>query len=253
MKIDDKIEFVQRATIAMAEETYPFIASIVGVDESNATPHVGSAFRLRLHGRRFIVTAGHVVDEALGRFGRVAVTGERGREPYLLTRDPDRVDDVHDFAVFEVAEDYPGNAVSFWLPDRMAKDDAMLSSDYLFVHGFPAVRSHYSAIAGGLINRSLPYGVMRREDELPPGILGFQFAMDFDPENFRGLDGSSAEWIDPHGLSGSAVWRIGASGGRIEDWSPQKSMLVGVVTQWRPDARCLIATRWTSIADLIPR
>jgi hypothetical protein len=92
---------------------------------------------------------------------------------------------------------------------------------------------------------------MLREDDLPPDLSAHEFVMDFDPENFQALDGTSGEWLDPHGLSGSAVWRIGAAGASINDWSPAMSELVGVVTQWDQSRKCLIATKWTSVAPLL--
>ncbi len=92
---------------------------------------------------------------------------------------------------------------------------------------------------------------MLREDDLPPDLSAHEFVMDFDPENFQALDGTSGEWLDPHGLSGSAVWRIGAAGVSINDWSPAMSELVGVVTRWDPSRKCLLATKWTSVSPLL--
>lgn len=244
-----KFEFVQRATERMAEHTHPFIASIVGDDGATHRPHVGSAFRL--DDRRAVVTAAHVYREARQRFGeQIAASGERGQPPAILGA-PRLIDDALDVAVFDVPGDYPTGGIAFWPPDRAAKDDSKLSTDYLFLHGFPGVRSHFSALANGLVNRSFPYGVMLREDDLPLDLGAHQFVMDFDPENFRALDGTPGEWLDPRGLSGSAVWRIGAAGASIDEWSPGMSELVGVVTQWDPSRKCLFATRWTSVAALL--
>ena len=53
---------------------------------------------------------------------------------------------------------------------------------------------------------------------------------------------ASEDVVDPHGLSGSPVWRIGVSGRSSRDWSPNDSLLVGIVTQWHPDEKVLIAT-----------
>ena len=52
-----------------------------------------------------------------------------------------------------------------------------------------------------------------------------------------------------HGLSGSPVWRIGVSGQSSGEWKPSDSLLVGILTQWRPDEKVLIAT---STAKLPP-
>lgn len=246
---DMKLEFVRQATERMAEHTHRYIASIVGDDGATHHPHVGSA--LRVDGRRAIVTAAHVYREAHQRFGeQVAASAQRGQPPTIL-RAPRMLDDALDIAVFDVPDNYSTGGVAFWPPDRATKDDSKLSSDYLFLHGFPGVRSHFSALANGLLNRSFPYGVMQREDELPPNLGEHQFAMDFDPENFQALDGTSGEWLDPSGLSGSAVWRIGAAGASMDEWSPAMSTLVGVVTHWDQSRKCLIATKWTEVASLL--
>ncbi len=248
MKTEEKVAFVQRATITMAEYTHPFTASIVGTGASANNPHVGTAFRLQGASRR-VVTAAHVVREGRHGFGGVAVTWERGNEPRPLPAEPVFGDDELDIAVFAVEPEAP--EVACWPEARCAREDGKLAADYLFVHGFPKVRSGFSALLAALVNRSLPYGVMLRDDDLPGDMKPFQFAMDFDPANFASAEGGAADWIDPHGLSGSPVWRIGAAGGRAEDWSPEKSELVGVVTQWKPDHKCLVATRWSAIADKI--
>jgi hypothetical protein len=52
------------------------------------------------------------------------------------------------------------------------------------------------------------------------------------------------------GLSGSPIWRIGAAGRSIKDWSPACAQLVGIVTHWNEQERILIATRATSLLEL---
>lgn len=52
------------------------------------------------------------------------------------------------------------------------------------------------------------------------------------------------------GLSGSPVWRIGAAGRSMKDWSPACAQLVGVVTHWNEQERILIATRVSSLLEL---
>jgi hypothetical protein len=148
-----------------------------------------------------------------------------------------------DFQAYDAPPAYPLHDESFWPEAEVDTTDAALSSDFLFVHGFPGARSYSSSLLGGVVNRSLPYGVMRREDALPSDLKSFEFALDFDPANFRGPEGEGAEWLDPHGLSGSPVWRIGAEGESVASWTPRKCRLVGLVTKWKPDEKLLVATK----------
>jgi hypothetical protein len=246
MTEDEKLEFVSSAIAPMAWHTLPYVASVVAIESNEIGAHVGSALRLESAGRRMIVTAAHVADQACGaRFG---VTAVRGAPPIELTAPPDHIDRALDVAAWVLAETYP--PVAFWPIDRVDTSDELRATDFLFVHGFPQRRSLSSPLLGGIVSRSLPYGVMQRDDELPPGMQPFQFAMDFDPVSMLTPDGGAADWVEPHGLSGSAVWRIGASGHRTAEWGPERAQLVGLVTTWRPAERLLLATK---IAPLLGR
>ena len=44
------------------------------------------------------------------------------------------------------------------------------------------------------------------------------------------------------GLSGSPVWRLGASGRNVNEWTPECRRLVGIVTGWNEEKKILIAT-----------
>jgi len=251
MDTDQKIEFVQRAVVRMARYTKPFIASIVrGESEPANNPHVGTALRLDA-GRMCIVTAAHVLDAAAKSASRVAVTAAYGAPPAVLAPTPIAIDRDADLAVLLAPDNYPVGRDDFWSIRRVDVSEQKLSNDYLVVHGFPGVRSTYSSRAKGLFNASLPYGAMKREDRLPANLRSFQFAMDFDEANFRAPDGRPADWLEPHGLSGSPVWRIGASGGRVGEWSPERCSLVGIVTQWWPDEKILVATKIAALTKLV--
>lgn len=139
--------------------------------------------------------------------------------------------------------DYPAtHGLEFWPSDRVDRDGAKLSTDYLFLHGFPGSQSYSSQLLQGVVSKSLPYGAMQRLDNLPPDLEPYQFAIEYAPAGMLTESGSPAEAVDPHGLSGSPVWRMGISGRTRSDWRLEDSLLVGVVTQWRPDENVLIAT-----------
>jgi hypothetical protein len=112
---------------------------------------------------------------------------------------------------------------------------------------------------------------------LPAGFLqSHQFALNFffEPASFIapldiGIEPGQAvvddwsalfQWRDTlpgqkamgaFGLSGSPVWRIGAAGRTITDWTPQWSQLVGIVTSWNAVERVLIATMASKIFEII--
>ncbi|MEO5731628.1 MAG: hypothetical protein ABI134_03300 [Byssovorax sp.] len=252
MDIADKIEFVQSTLGPMAWHTYPHIAGVVAMQDPQTGWHVGSALRLSLSGRRCIVTAAHVIEAARNHppFG---VTAVRGQIPYTLEGPPDRVDEALDVAAYFLPDDYPDEGLSFWPSERVDTTGEDLSSDYLFVHGFPGVRAQFSATPSGLVKKSLPYGVMLRDDDLPDDMASFEFAMDFDPANMVSADPAEALLLAPYGLSGSPVWRLGASGLKANAWKPELSMLVGFVTAWQEDKKLLRATLAAPVLEMLRR
>lgn len=252
MDVADKIKFIQSTMAPMAWHTHPHIAGVVAVEDADTGRHVGSALRVSVAGRRAIVTAAHVIHEARTS-ARFAVTAVRGQAPFELRGDPDCIDDDLDVAAYFLSDEYPDDGIAFWPEERVDPTEEKLSTDYLFVHGFPEQRSRFTPLLGGLVKQSFPYGVMLREDELPANMKPFQFAMDFDPANMFLPDGKEADWLDPHGLSGSPVWRIGATGQKVDAWKPELSLLVGIVTTWRPDEKLILATKVAPLLDLLRR
>jgi hypothetical protein len=53
-----------------------------------------------------------------------------------------------------------------------------------------------------------------------------------------------------YGLSGSPVWRLGASLMSSRKWTPECSQLVGVITHWNYNAKILIATSASKILEV---
>ena len=197
-----------------------------------------------------MVTALHVIQSAVDEFplGFSLSTGY-GRKPFVVSG-PIHFEPMADLAVYFFPEDYPHDVegIAFWPEDHIQRSTERISTDYLFVHGFPQARSKFLSLFQGVASRSLPYGVMQRLEGLPQDLQPFQFAVDFDPANMHLPQGGIAEFIDPHGLSGSPVWRIGISGRSAADWKPELSRVIGFVTQWRPTERLLL----TSSASMVP-
>lgn len=155
MDVADKIKFVQSTLEPMAWHTYPHIAGVVAIEDAENGRHVGSGLRFAYEGRRCLVTAAHVIDEAM-REGRIAVSAVRGQPPHELGGVPARIDRTLDVAVYFLPDGYPEEGISFWPAERTDPSGDKLSTDYLFVHGFPGVRARFSALLGGLVKQSFP-------------------------------------------------------------------------------------------------
>ncbi len=101
-----------------------------------------------------------------------------------------------------------------------------------------------------------------------------QFALNFwvEPDHFLGPESGTkmaedwsqvfeeAEEVQPvapgqkvrgaFGLSGSPVWRLGASGMSARQWTPECSKLVGVITGWNAHSKILIATSASKLLEV---
>lgn len=247
LTLQEKQAFILGTLPAMAHYTSGFICSVFGVSDSTMGRHYGSAVRCKLRGQRAILTALHVIQEAQKEPLGVAISTAYGQRPYVV-EGLVQIDQQADIAAYFLPDDYPCPDTVFWPSARIDHSLEKLATDYLFLHGFPGKRSYSSLHLGGVVNKSLPYGAMQRLDNLPPDLEPFQFAIEYDPQGMIDETGVAGDLVDPHGLSGSPVWRIGVSGRSRRDWRPSDSLLVGIVTQWRPDEKVLIATS----ADRLP-
>jgi hypothetical protein len=248
LSLQEKEAFVRRALSAMAQHTFDFICSVIGVGDPQMGRHYGSALRCILHGRRAILTALHVVEEARKEPLGLALSTGYGEPPYIV-HGAVHIDPIADLAVYFLPDDYPCPDTAFWPSARIDRSLDKLATDYLFLHGFPGKSSYSSRLLGGVVSKSLPYGAMQRLEDLPPNLQRYQFAVEYDPAGMVHETGATADLVDPHGLSGSPVWRLGISGRSSTEWQPGDSLLVGILTQWRPDEKVLVAT---STAKLPP-
>jgi hypothetical protein len=248
LSLQEKEAFILGVLSGMAQHTFGFICSVMGVSDLTMGRHYGSALRCKLNGQRAILTALHVIEKAKKESLRLALSTGYGEPPYIV-HGAVNIDSIADLAVYFLPDDYPCLDERFWPSARIDHSLDKLATDYLFLHGFPGKTSYPSRLLGGVVSKSLPYGAMQRLENLPPNLQPFQFAVEYDPVGMMNETGAAQDLVDPHGLSGSPVWRIGVSGRASLDWNPNDSLLVGVLTQWRPDEKVLIAT---STAKLPP-
>jgi hypothetical protein len=241
LSLPEKEAFIQGALAQMAPYTSGFICSVLGVCDPNLGRHYGTALRCKLNGRRAILTALHVIEDARKEPLGIALTTGYGRRPYVV-HGAVNIDPIADLAVYFLPDDYPCPDESFWPSVRVDRSLDRLATDYLFLHGFPGRASYPSRLLGGVALTSLPYGAMQRLENLPPDLQPFQFALEYDPDGMVDETGAARDLVHPDGLSGSPVWRIGVSGRRSREWKPSDSLLVGILTHWRLDVKVLIAT-----------
>jgi hypothetical protein len=241
LSLQEKEAFVRGALTAMAEHTFGFVCSVIGVSSQSMGKHCGSGLRCKLDRRRAVLTALHVIEEAKKEPLGLALSAGYGKPPYVV-HGAVNIDASADLAVYFLPDDYPCPEESFWPCARIDHSLAKLATDYLFLHGFPGKSSHSSPLLGGVVSKSLPYGAMQRLENLPSNLEPYQFAVEYDPVGMVNETGAAQDLVDPHGLSGSPVWRIGVSGRSSREWNPGDSLLVGILTRWNRDEKILVAT-----------
>src|SRR6266446_130415 len=80
----EKEAFFRRAVSEMGEPTFRFICSVIGSPDGEIGRHLGSALRCKLNGRRAILTALHVMEEAEKNSLGLALSTGYGEPPYMV-------------------------------------------------------------------------------------------------------------------------------------------------------------------------
>lgn len=254
MELDQLRQFLHQSVQTMAEYTFPYTVSIVGIVNEEEGEHLGSGLRYMYGGRRAFATAYHVIEKARSsQYQGFAISTGYGRPPFQILEEP-IFDLTADLALCFLPEDYPEHyGIRYWPAHRIDAEisdteNSLLATDYLFMQGFPGEKSQFSRIFDGLSNKSLPYGAMQRRDGTS-NLSAFQFAIDYQSTSMRDREGNQL-FINPHGMSGSPVWRIGISGRPLSEWSVADSLLVGFLTRWGDQDERLIATKASRILQM---
>jgi len=243
----------------MATDRRTFPAGIYGVVDENYGELVGTGTIVEIYGDSYLLTAAHVMKSAndKSRFRDIAFSIYAGKYPIVIDKNISVTEEPYDLALAELAEDDLKSKI-IYLPGSLdpGKDFAPLnavrelafssqnlsSEELFFVHGLPGVRSRFTMFDNARHSSTLPY----------TATVGTCVDPTFDPTLHISIDyprygvddhGKRIEMPDPHGMSGSALWRVNQSAQLDKQWSTAMAQIVGVVTGWDPVSNCLVATR----------
>ena len=236
---DDLMRAWNHARAALRVETGRSIVRVVGVKSIDEGELVGTGTFLRLRGNPYLLTAEHVAARE-PRYQMLGfASGERSR-PQRFLHPFSAITAPSDLAVARV-EDSQMNESAAIDSGRFANSTNALRGDLLFLNGFPGTKSRFSGIAGGLV--SAPIGIATVEGLCTKVWFNprIHFALDYDPAEWVDESGKKVDPPDPHGMSGSLIWRSKLA--KPSAWSFASAEIVGVVTQWVPDQKVLVATR----------
>ena len=249
----EKLAEFYRIIDAMAVFTEPALCSIIGTPDTEFGELVGTGTFVRFGDRVYILTARHVAEQAAKEYAGCAHSvGPANRPVPILRPFVLAADRKLDIAVLPVpAEDIAATPVRPFGSAVLAASSADLN-DYLFVLGYTGEKSRFSAISQGIVSTVHPYGTVLGTSTLPEYDPAIHFAIEYPGHGQQDSTGREVALPDPHGMSGTAVWRVGRARGG-PDWSPQRAEIVGVVHRWDPDCSSLVATRIEPVRSFLER
>ncbi len=251
LRDEKKIKESFRVFDALALFTAPALCSIIGVDDVAYGELVGTGTYLRYGDRLYILTARHVAEDACSKYDACAFSVGAGKPPILITRPfVLHKDPFLDVAVLPVEEtDIADTSIVPFDASLLAENSTDLE-DLLFIHGYPGARSRFSALGQGIYSSTQPYGTVSGSSVWKGFDAKIHFALEYPGEGQEQSDGRAATLPDPHGLSGTAVWRTGRAKSGPK-WTTNDARIVGIVHRWDQDSSTLVATRIEPILEFL--
>jgi hypothetical protein len=224
---------------------------------------LGSGVFLEIGQICFVLTAAHVIDNALAALGQgypvlltaglpgaglVRLTGVRGSYSPMPTS-KDRQDDPFDFGYIEL----PASVVSELRQHRhflhLLEVDAAYDdnpSDIHMVHGYPSM-----ALATDDARKVLEYSCLMYSSRLYQNERGtvrnhdpnVDLLLSFTPDRSTDHLGNPARMYHPDGISGCGVWRLIDAKTDVDCWEPAMMKLVGIQHTWDKTHEVLRACR----------
>ena len=232
---------LMRVGQAMRDNTIDFITPVSRALEHTYGEVEGSGTFVELRGISYTLTNEHVARARmfypLAHFLGNGELAARIVHPFQCITEPT------DIAIARI--DREVLAIGTKRPVPAARIDPSFQpadGEILFMHGFPGLQSHFSAMYRGLLTRTFPYAV--DVASLPQGYdPDLYFALSYPPYgNVKTFEGRETDLPNPEGLSGAVVWDtkfVRTCAG----WTPGHAKVAGVVFGWNQPNHCLIATK----------
>jgi hypothetical protein len=242
----------------MKELTGPSLSQICGNLDKTTGEYIGTGTLISIHNGLYLITAQHVAAEMFkeGNSGKqypLGLSHSIGngnlvlniQNPWTAWASP------VDVAATRIPTDgLEGNVVSV-SARHFALHTQSLEDDLYFVHGYPGVRSRFTAFEGrGVVSTSLPYGGWLCDSGWSEFDPKMHFAITFPPDKLVDEQRTSTSLPHPGGMSGSLVWksnRLRSGAG----WSPNDARIVGLAQRYDQDKQCLVVTRAEYVKGLL--
>jgi hypothetical protein len=231
---------------------------------------LGTGIALAVASRRFIVTAAHVLDEALSSNTGVYVSpGAPGGALIPLDHcsvnqshipeSGNRLDDPFDIAVIALDDsivEHMGKGITFATIDEVDLNEKARPDGYFFLHGFPqdqftvvSERQAVHAVSRPYV--TVIYAGKRGNWPSQPGPVHTD--LDY-PSGFRkNIDdfGRRTKLGAPMGMSGCGIWRLYRPGTPPTAWGEHEIKLIAIEHRWRDDLQAIRGTKIIYAMQLI--
>ena len=233
----------------------PYVASILAEMEDQSVIHIGSGLVCEFVDPS-IITAEHVLclKEVIPEAGE-------GEQPIVRKRYATSL--IHDGIAIEfdqAAAPFPVDLGRFTLNrgillevaqpvlelDRIPRDLTEDPDDYYLLLGLPGVRARtlFSETKVTL------YGALTAAAEItePRFDTKQHFGLAYQQYGWLDTNGQDVLPLDPHGMSGSAVWKLNVPPNHA-DWTPELAVVAGIAIDIQLDQTIVIATSAREVID----
>ena len=242
----------------------PSVRPVYWATPSGTAEAIGSAFLLRVDGKRYFVTAAHVLD--LNQQANLYVAGSNALEPIEgiagITKAPasGRADDKFDFAFMELSNDFSNRlgVDAFIDANEISQNRGALDGRCFMALGYPASRNKpkpISVTGTHVHGKAWAYSSTTYTDEKVFNVLGasqdWHLLLKFAKKS-KAFTGEVTASITPHGASGGVLIDLG----RIDpqSFSPTAQFtprLAGILIEHHSASKAILAVKIQSIIEAI--
>lgn len=247
---DDRLQISREQLSQIKERTGRSLARVIGCTPDDAGDVIGTGTFLNLFGATYIATAEHVVKTKFSmtsdgerRYDGLAHDTGAAGPVFRITNPFYSHGRLRDVAVAGLrTDDFVGTNVVPLPLQGVPKFTPSLNDEILLLHGYPGKASRFVRAWNGIVSTSFPWVCTQ---EPPPSCDWFDptihFAVGY-PAHGTDERGHSTVMPDPHGLSGSAIWKTNVVA-RGALWTIDDIQMIGIATDWNQDAQVIIGVR----------
>ena len=228
----------------LIEMTSCCVTSISGHWTQGDFAHLGSGTFISIDGSPVILTANHVIEQQEAPFRGFAYSNGNGKVAFFDGAET-FFNEEADVAIKKIdPSTFDRDTVD---EERIAESSHTNNGDLVFLHGYPGETSRQTRLLhsqGALVNESLPL----LTKIIPEFCCQQSLALDYAIEGVFDETEEMSSLPDPHGLSGTSLWRVPRNGNQ---WNPEEAKIIGLVKLWDQVSSCLYATRIEIVNSLI--